>query len=38
VRQQTGFDLLTADTIEQLPEPTTEELQIYRTLREGVPA
>jgi glutaconate CoA-transferase, subunit B len=38
VRQQTGFGLLTAGTIEQLPPPTAEELQIYRTLREGLPA
>ncbi len=38
VRQQTGFDLLTAGPIGQLPPPTAEELQIYRTLREGLPA
>ena len=38
VRRQTGFELLLADEIAQLPPPTMEELLIYRTLRDGAPA
>jgi glutaconate CoA-transferase, subunit B len=35
VRRQTGFELLLADPIVELPPPTAEELLIYRTLRDG---
>ena len=38
VRRQTGFELLMADTIGELPPPAAEELLIYRTLRDGPPA
>ncbi len=38
VQQQTGFELLLAGTIGELPPPTAEELLIYRTLRDGPPA
>jgi glutaconate CoA-transferase subunit B len=35
VREQTGFDLLTGDDIEELVPPSAEELAIYRELRDG---
>lgn len=35
VKDMTGFDLLVHDSVEQLEPPTEEELEIYRTLREG---
>ena len=35
VREQTGFDLLTSDDIEELVPPSAEELAIYRELRDG---
>jgi glutaconate CoA-transferase subunit B len=39
VREQTGFDLLVGDDIEELSPPSAEELAIYRELRDGtVPA
>jgi glutaconate CoA-transferase, subunit B len=38
VRAQTGFDLLVADKITELPPPSEEELMIYRELKDGAPA
>jgi glutaconate CoA-transferase, subunit B len=38
VRAQTGFDLLVADEITELPPPSQAELMIYRELRDGTPA
>ena len=35
VREQTGFDLLAGDGIEELVPPSAEELAIYRELRDG---
>jgi glutaconate CoA-transferase subunit B len=35
VREQTGFDLLAGDDIEELVPPSAEELAIYRELRDG---
>jgi len=35
VREQTGFDLLVGDDIEELVPPSAEELAIYRELRDG---
>lgn len=35
VREQTGFDLLAGDDIEELAPPSAEELAIYRELRDG---
>jgi glutaconate CoA-transferase, subunit B len=35
VREQTGFDLLVSDDIEELVPPSAEELTIYRELRDG---
>jgi glutaconate CoA-transferase subunit B len=35
VREQTGFDLLVRDDIEELVPPSAEELAIYRELRDG---
>jgi glutaconate CoA-transferase subunit B len=35
VREQTGFDLLVGDDIEELAPPSAEELAIYRELRDG---
>jgi glutaconate CoA-transferase subunit B len=35
VREQTGFDLLMGDDIKELVPPSTEELAIYRELRDG---
>ncbi|MFI5079679.1 MAG: CoA-transferase subunit beta [Streptosporangiales bacterium] len=37
VREQTGFDLLVSDDIEELVPPSAEELAIYRELRDGPP-
>ena len=37
VREQTGFDLLVGDDIEELVPPSAEELAIYRELRDGPP-
>ncbi len=36
VKQQTGFELVVADDIEELSPPSADELEIYRTLRDGV--
>src|SRR5262249_36759948 len=36
VREQTGFDLLVGDDIEELVPPSAEELAIYRELRDGI--
>jgi glutaconate CoA-transferase, subunit B len=38
VRAQTGFDLLIAADIDELPPPSAQELAIYRELRDGPPA
>lgn len=38
VKSRTGFDLLVADDIEELAPPTTEELELYRSLRDGPPS
>lgn len=35
VQDQTGFDLLLADKIEEVPAPSEDELVLYRTLRDG---
>jgi glutaconate CoA-transferase subunit B len=35
VRQQTGFDLLVSEELEELTPPSAEELAIYRELRDG---
>ncbi len=35
VRKQTGFDLLVAPDIDELPPPSARELAIYRELRDG---
>src|SRR2546430_2306947 len=35
VREQTGFDLLVGDDIEELVPPSADELAIYRELRDG---
>jgi glutaconate CoA-transferase subunit B len=35
VREQTGFELLVADEIEELRAPSAEEIAIYRELRDG---
>jgi glutaconate CoA-transferase, subunit B len=35
VRKQTGFDLLLAPDIDELPRPSEQELAIYRELRDG---
>jgi glutaconate CoA-transferase, subunit B len=35
VREQTGFDLLIAPDIDELPPPSAQELAIYRELRDG---
>jgi glutaconate CoA-transferase subunit B len=35
VREQTGFDLLIGDDIEELVPPSAQELAIYRELRDG---
>jgi hypothetical protein len=35
VREQTGFDLLVGDDIEELVPPSAQELAIYRELRDG---
>jgi glutaconate CoA-transferase, subunit B len=37
VREQTGFDLLVGDDIEELLPPSADELAIYRELRDGPP-
>jgi glutaconate CoA-transferase, subunit B len=37
VREQTGFDLLAGEDIEELRPPSAEELAIYRELRDGPP-
>ncbi len=37
VQKQTGFALLIADEVTELSPPTPEELEIYRTLRDGEP-
>jgi len=38
VQDMTGFELLLADQIDELAPPTSDELEIYRTLRDGIPA
>jgi glutaconate CoA-transferase, subunit B len=38
VREQTGFDLLVSEVVEELPPPSAEELAIYRELRDGTTA
>jgi glutaconate CoA-transferase subunit B len=35
VREQTGFDLLVSETLEELTPPSAEEVAIYRELRDG---
>jgi glutaconate CoA-transferase, subunit B len=35
VRKQTGFDLLVAPVIDELPPPSAQELAIYRQVRDG---
>ncbi|HUY45399.1 MAG TPA: CoA-transferase [Streptosporangiaceae bacterium] len=35
VRRHTGFELLVADEIEELAPPSPDEIEIYRTLRDG---
>ena len=37
VKAQTGFELLVPDEIDVLPAPLAEELEIYRSLRDGPP-
>lgn len=36
VQRQTGFDLLVTDDLEELAPPSPDELEIYRTLRDGL--
>ncbi len=38
VQAQTGFELLIPDDIEKLPPPAPEEIDVYRTLRDGQPS
>ena len=38
VREQTGFELLLSDEITELPPPSSEEIALYRELRDGPPA
>jgi glutaconate CoA-transferase subunit B len=35
VREQTGFDLLISDGLQELTPPSAEEIAIYRELRDG---
>ncbi|HUZ36958.1 MAG TPA: CoA-transferase [Streptosporangiaceae bacterium] len=38
VQDQTGFELVVADEVDELAPPSAAELSIYRTLRDGPPA